>query len=203
MATIISGVNNQSIQDGLYCYSQRDVEDYWRRGESRRSRYSDEFRTRVEKVYTTVRNSRAYRATLASVRRLKNAGRPDSVIQLTDIGMMQNASPIMQRLIMSNPRLRKLYRSKQIEGYRGTWRDNNANAIGDTDRTYRQVYDGIAVKDGERVYATSYALTDADRDEFSSMDLADVRISMHNVAMMLDKGDDDPTSVWNAALSKA
>lgn len=203
MAQVIRGVNNESVQDGLYCYNQRDVDEYWRRGESRRNRYSDDFRNRVEETFSKVRSSRIYRATLASVRRLKNVGRPDSISQLSDIGMMQNASPIMQRLIMSSPRLLKLYRAKQVEGYHGSWRDFNANAIGDTNCNYRQVFDGIAITEGERTYATSYALSDKDREEFTSMDLADVRISMANVHRMLDMGDDDPTSVWNAALSKA
>lgn len=203
MARLGTGVNNTSIQDGLYSYDAYAVEDYWRRSEGRRSKYSDTFRERVQSTYNTMRNSRLFRATLASVRRLKNAGRPDAVRQLLDVGSFQHAAPTMQRLLMSNPLLRRMRRARQIEGWQGSWVDTNVNAIGDTDHGYRQIYDGIAVKEGDRVTATSYAMTQNDRRQFSQHELSEVRLSMYNMCKIIEEGDDDPSSVWNAALSKA
>lgn len=203
MARLVTGVNNTSIQDGLYCYDTHAVDDYWRRSEGRRSSYSDKFRERVESTYNTVRNSRLFRATLASVRRLKNAGRPDAVRQLLDVGSFQHAAPTMQRLLMASPYLRRLKRARQLEGWQGSWVDTNVNAIGDTDHSYRQIYDGIAVKDGERLVATNYAMSVEDRRQFSQHELSEVRLSMYNMCQIIEAGDDDPTSVWNAALSKA
>lgn len=203
MARVVTGVNNSSIQDSLYSYDRYAVDDYWRRSEGRRSRYTEKFRECVESTYNTVRNSRLFRATLASVRRLKNAGRPDAVRQLINVGDIQNVAPTMQRLIMANPLLRRMVRNRQLEGYEGRWRDVNVNAIGDTDHTYRQIYDGLVVKEGERVFATSYAMTETDRRQFSQHELADVRITVHNIFKIIEQGDDDPLSVWNAALSKA
>ena len=203
MARLVSGVNNSSIQDGLYSYDAHAVDDYWRRSEGRRSNYSDKFRARVESTYNTVRNSRLFRATLASVRKLKNAGRPDAVRQLLDVGSFQHAAPTMQRLRMASPLLRRMKRARQIEGWQGSWVDNNVNAIGDTDHSYRQIYDGVAVKEGDRVVSTTYAMSLQDSRQFSKHERSEVRLSMYNMCKIIEEGDDDPTSVWNAALSKA
>lgn len=202
MAKIMSGANNTSIQDRLYSYDQRAVEDYWRRSEGRRSQYSEMFRNKVRSTYESVRGTRLFSLTLASVRKIRNMGKPDGVSILSDVGSMQHARPTMQRLIMADPRMLRLYRRRQIEGWSGSWADVNSNAIGDTDQTYRQLYDGIAVKSDDRLVVTNYVMSQKAKDEFTDIERSEARITAAYVMSIIERGDEDPTSVWNAGLSR-
>lgn len=201
MANVIRGQNNGSITDLLYCRDDRAISRYAEQSRERLSRYSDKFVSKVMELRESVRDNYITRRAIGSYRKLRNAGRPNAVSQLYDVGALQHAMPIMQRIIMSAPQIRARYNRRQLEGYSGDWAPDNRNAIRDTDVTYRQIHQGITTFDqGPR--ASTYVMYEVDGDEFDWIDRADARITLSEVARIIDKGDDDPTSKYNAGLSK-
>ena len=199
MANRICGHDNRSLRDLMYCRPEREIERYHRMRETS-TRHSEAFRTRTVELINRVRESSVYRSTLASERRLKNRGRLDVIKQLVDIAAMQQASPVMQRIIMANPRVRQRYRKKMLEGYHGEYQEPNKYEYMHSDYTYRQVMNGIATIDEPEVCATTYHLDIAEEDVMSEFDRSEARITWAAINRALDKGEDDPTSIYNARL---
>lgn len=200
MANVIRGQNNGSITDLLYCRDDRAVSRYAEQSRERLSRYSEKFVAQVTELRERVRDNYVTRRAIGAYRKLRNAGRPNAVSQLIDVGAMQHAMPIMRRIIMASPITRGMYNRRQLEGYADEWEPDNRNAIRDTDITYRQIYNGVTTFDNGNK-ASTYVMCEAD-DEFDWIDRADARITIDEVARIIEKGDDDPTSRFNAGLSK-
>lgn len=199
MATRISGQDNRSLRDLMYFRPEREIEQYHRTRVAS-SRHSESFTARTVELFSRVKETSVYRSTLASVRRLKNRGRLDVIRQLTDVAAQQQASAIMQRIIMANPRVRQRYRKKMLEGYHGEYQEPNKYEYMHSDYTYRQVMNGIATIDEPEVVATTYHLDVADEDIMSEFDRSEARITWAAINRELDKGEDDPTSIYNARL---
>lgn len=199
MATRISGYDNRSVRDLMYYRPDREIENYHQSRASSR-RVSDAFRERTNVLISKVRESNAYRATLASVRRLKNRGRVDVISQLTDIGAMQNATPVMQRIIMANPRVRNRYRKRMVEGYHGEYVEPNKFEYKHSDYTYRQIMHGVADLNEAEVTATTYHLDIDEQDIMTEFDRSEARITWAAIERALERGEDDPTSIFNARL---
>ena len=202
MATIISGYDDYGIRDAIYHTPAKAMETYLEDVFSDRgaSRFSERFLSRAKDLYQKVTDSRLYRSTLASARRLRNLGSPDTIRQLTTMDELQCASPTMQRVIMANPNIRSRFRTNMLEGYLDTYDDPHPNAYKHTDRTYRQVMDGVVTTEKDQSYAYSYHLDKEARDEFSSADKADIRITWKAAERALWEQIEDPTSQYNAAL---
>ncbi len=198
MARVLTGQNNRSITDLLYCRDDTALSRYSEQSRERISRYSDNFRERSRELTESIRDNYVTRRALGAYRKLRNAGRPNAIEQLFDIGALQHARPIMQRVIMSSKAIRNLYNRKLLEGYGGDYRYDNKHAIGDTDVTYRQINQGVT-SDG---WATTYVMSEQIANEFDWIDRADARISIGEAERMIAEGNDDPTSQFNAGLSK-
>lgn len=199
MATRISGHDNRSLRDLMYFRPEREIDTYHRTRQDN-PRASESFRNRTRELVSRVKESSVYRSTLASVRRLKNRGRLDVITQLIDEAAMQQATPIMQRIIMANPRVRTRYRKRMLEGYHGEYQEPNKWEYKHSDYTYRQIMNGIAEIDEPEITATTYHLQIDDVDVMSSFDRSEARMTWAAINRVLDKGGDDPTSIYNARL---
>lgn len=203
MATVISGYDEYGIRDALYHTPERAMNRYLDDVFSDRgaSRFSERFLSRAKDLYQQVTDSKLFRATLGSARRLRNMGKPDCVRQLLTLDELQCASPTMQRIVMSNTQVRSRFRNDMLEGYVDTYEDPNRNAIRHTDRTYRQIMDGVIHQEASGKMASyTYHLDKETRDEFSSQDKADARITWRAVETAIYDAIEDPTSQYGAAL---
>lgn len=203
MANLISAYDTDSLRDLAYSRPKGRVEEYIREKFDRGiQRVSERYRDRIASVRDRISDSRLYRETLASFRRMKNRGHHDGVLQLTDISALQNATRHMQKYLMASKMLRRRYRDRLCEGYTGTWRDTQPHAIGHTDRHYRLIYDAVSIHNAELNCgeAFTYALSKGDKDELSLQDRGDIRISIAAAEQAMLAGLEDPTSVTNAIL---
>lgn len=205
MANVMSGYDEEGIRDVLYDRPDRLMESYLddRLNDDRiGGRYSERFLERARTIRKRLSDSRAYRATLAATRRLKNRGRLDRIEQLLDIGGLQHAPRSMQRFIMANRVVRNAWRKRQAEGYRDDYDDGhtNRNAVGHTHDVYRQVMNGIVRKEDDGYWASSYYMTQDEREELTTADIADIRITWAEVEKAMWEMADDPTSQYNASL---
>lgn len=192
-------MDDRVLRGALFNSPERALNDYHEEVFSDRGsqRYSERFMSRTRELFQRVQDTKAYRRTLGAFRRLQNLGRVDAVCQLTEIGEMQNATPMMQRIVMANPTIKSMYRRKAIEGWIDTYEDPNENAIEHTDQTYRQIMSGVVNEHG---LAYTYHMTKEERHEFDENDKSDARITWAAFKAQLNRKGDDPTSTWNAIL---
>lgn len=97
-------------------------------------------------------------ARLESVRRnLRRAWDDDDIRPLLTIEAMQAAKPQMQRWIMANPFIRKLYKEGRVSGFGDSYVDHKKQGIGADHYDYRVAMSGFATFNDEDGWtATTY-----------------------------------------------
>lgn len=144
----------------------------------------------------------ALRAARAAVRTVQTMWDADVIKQLNTIAQMQHAPVVMQRYIMANPTIRKMFLAQQIDGYSDTYQNIHGNAIGPGHYDYHRMMNGIVeeTEEGGWVSWTYFdELLEGDHElQFDQqMELID---SCSNIIREIRKRRDDPTSKYNASL---
>lgn len=67
----------------------------------------------------------------------------DSIVSLTCLNELQEASVVMQRWVMANPMVRKRFHDQQLDGYCTSYIDVQPDAIGQEHYDYRRATDGM------------------------------------------------------------
>lgn len=122
--------------------------------------------------------------------------RIDNVQSLFDLYQFQNAGLTMQRWVMANPEVRKLYHAQQIDGYSETYVDMHPEDIGVNHYDYRRVNDGVMKMNEEHGWTiTQYGdeLKEGDRDLMIE-EKSDILYGWSNIEYMLSICREDPTS---------
>lgn len=155
-------------------------------------------------LYENTVNSTAIRTAQAAIRRVNSLWQSDSIRSLTDIGSLQQAPVIMQRFIMAEPNIRRLYNNQQCEGYDNSYVDIHPGDIGENHYDYRRVMDGVVVvsdnDDGEWESTTYFDELLPDDFELEFEEQIDILDSWDAAKILIKEGKDDPTSVWNSEL---
>jgi hypothetical protein len=147
-----------------------------------------------------------------AVRYIKAVGRAvqsfwqtDAIRPIIDIGQLQFAMPMMQRWIMAEPLLRKLFHEQRVEGYAHHYVDMEPNRLGRDHYDYRVATQGlIQFNEGEdqpEWSATTWfeELYEGDQD-LTLSEQADIQQTWEALRYMLQHGHEDPTSRFNATL---
>lgn len=85
--------------------------------------------------------------------KLESTWENDTIRRLEDIPTVLNAGPVMQKYIMANQLVRELYQQDRLEGYDGTYIDENPGKIGDNDPVYQRVMTGLLYETEEKKWA--------------------------------------------------
>ena len=80
----------------------------------------------------------------------------DYIQPLYTFEQIQNASPVMQRWIMSHPDVKELYLKQNIDGYSDTYQNVFGDGVGDKDYNWRRVMSGVQQDDGVTSWRTFY-----------------------------------------------
>ncbi|AQT28151.1 hypothetical protein pVa21_210 [Vibrio phage pVa-21] len=205
MANVMRGVGNEGVRDILYSRPKRLLEDYHEEvfgDEGIARNFSERFRERAKAKIDRLKSSRAIRAASATFRKLRNRGRLDRIECLLDVGALQHAPPRMQSLIMANPNVRRRWQKRTLAGYENGYnlRADQRNSIKHSHSTYRMIMDGLVQEDEGKHVSHTYALTQAEKDNLSYKDKAEIRQTWARVDEMLWENLEDPTSEYNAML---
>lgn len=93
---------------------------------------------------------------LEAVRRsLRGVWDQDVIRPLFAVEDFQNAKPLMQRWVMANPFVRKLYKEGRVEGYGDSYADHKKQGIGKDHYDYRLATSGLAVFNDEDGWAAT------------------------------------------------
>ncbi len=125
---------------------------------------------RMAAVRDRVKNSKTYRRSLASVRKVRNLNREDSILQLTTIDKMQHAPRYMQEYIMTD----KVIAGRYNRGGMHAWEDgfSSRNKVANATASnpwYRELNDGLIRSNTDGFYTTQYL----DRDKLEDLKMDD------------------------------
>ena len=160
------------------------------------------FMSNMKSIYDSFNGSEALRIARAARNKVASVFQYDGICSLWELGKIQNASLTMQRWVMAEPSLRKMYFEQRVDGYSGTYVDANPDVIGREHYDYRRVMDGMLVvdDDGEEHITHYYdELLEGDRD-LDITEKVDIRATWEIVADLLKYGKSDPTDVWDGKL---
>ncbi len=154
-------------------------------------------------------NDYASRMLRAAGRAINNMWMTEEVQPLLDIGRLQHAPVTMQRWVMAEPGLRKLYHQQRVEGYSDSYVDMDPGQVGRDHYDYRQATSGMIFldnnynEDGEcGWYATTFAGGLREGDEgLSFADQVDIQDTWKAIRKLREaNSEDDPTSRFNARI---
>lgn len=161
-----------------------------------------QFFSTAQDLYDKFNSAEAMRLARAAVRRVGSIFQRDEIRSIWELGQLQNAPLTMQRWIMAEPTVRRMYHEQRCDGYSDTYVDNHPGQIGRDHYDYRRVMDGILVDSEEHDWkATVYFddLLEGDR-ELTLDEKIDILSTWDVVASMMKEGSEDPTSAFGNKL---
>ncbi len=160
-------------------------------------------------LYERVSGSHAMQVFRAAGRAIRSAWELDEIRSMQTIGQFQHAGPVMQRWLMAEPTVRKLYQQQRIDGYSESYFDHDPGVIGHEHYDYRRVMQGLVVMDKEPDADGEYGWRATtyfdellpDDEELSLPEQLDIRDAWTHLRSWAAAGDEDPTSRYNAKMS--
>lgn len=153
-------------------------------------------------------NDNAIRTAKALMRNVESLWQTNEIRPIREIGDFQVAPIAMQRWIMAEPTIRKLYHKQMCDGYSDTYVDVEPGAIGSDHYDYRRVMDGVVVEidDEESEYdwkATTWVVDDIyNGDDVLNFDDKTIILdAWEDLRSHLRARQSDPTSRWDNDLS--
>lgn len=161
----------------------------------------------AREVYERVSGSTAARLARAASRQFRSLWQQDDIRELAELADLQTAPLTMQRWIMAEPTIRKLYQKQRCDGYSGSYTDVWSGDLGENHYDWRRVHSGLVQftvdehgEETEDWYATTYLedLLPDDSDLYLE-DQVDIKTTWDNVVSAIRAGK-DPTSKWDSDL---
>jgi hypothetical protein len=162
------------------------------------SNTSRAFFDRARSLYQTISESQALQMLRNLRTKSDNVWSGNVIEPLRTLEALQTASPVMQRMIMAQPDLRRRYLNQEVEAYGDSYTNYHGDTWGPTHFDYRRVMDGVLdLQDDEKI---GYVI----RHYVDYMEVDDRVLSLHEkidilntwdvVKQLLEEGGEDPTS---------
>lgn len=150
-------------------------------------------------LFERFNSAEAQRLAEAAIRKVKGIFQPDSVQQLYELAMLQQAPLVMQRFIMADPVIRQAYMEQRIDGYGDTYVDYQPGAIGADHYDWRRLHEGVyqeVLDNPEYDWQHTEWLGDLHPEDrpLSLQEKMDVFSTLEFARAYLLQGKDDPTS---------
>lgn len=96
-------------------------------------------------LYNNLKNSRALNTAKSAIKYAKGLFHPNTILELDSIEALRSAQAVMQRYVMAEPTIRKMYHEQRCDGFSDTYVDLSPKDIGDNHYDYQRVMQGIVV----------------------------------------------------------
>lgn len=137
-------------------------------------------------------------------RKVRHAFDEDTIRPMSRIGEFQQAGINRQRWLMTNVKARRLYNADRMYGWRDTYVDVEPGRIGEDQRDYRCVVNGIARTNAEgyRYFEQFFDVVDEDKREELKFDeqVTIMDVMWVNLEAIIAQGKDDPSDKANGSL---
>lgn len=156
---------------------------------------------RARQAYEQLMDNDPWRIAKAAIRRVESLWGSDEIRNLVEFHDIQNAKPIMQRWIMANETIRKLYHEQRCDGYQGSYIDTQPGYVGKQHHDWCTLHEGVVKmsEDNDDWSASTISWTDQDNTELT---LAEKMLIMetHEHAEAGVRAGKDVTSSWDDDL---
>ena len=160
------------------------------------------FMSRATAAFEHYNGSDALRFARNAIRAVEGAFETPRIRELSTLGELTSANPLMQRWIMANPTVRGLYHSQRVDGYSDSYTDMQPGHVGEDHYDYRRVMDGfMSTDESGHAKFTQYVenLVDGDRDLIFEESL-DIQHGWSALEYFIALGKEDPTSSTGGSL---
>lgn len=163
--------------------------------------FGKQFYADAGKIYDNFNGAAAMQILKNVTRAAKTLFQPNIVRSLFDLTDIQTSSSVMQRWIMANPVVRKMYHEQKCDGFSDSYVDVQPKLIGEEHYDYRRVMDGVVVEDEDGWSFKLYPdeIYDGDK-ELSHEDKVDIMTTWEIIEHYMKAGEKDPTSQFNTSL---
>ncbi len=136
-----------------------------------------------------------------AINSISNIYNENVIYSIKSIEDARQATMTMQRWIMAQVDIRKLYHDQQCDGYSSTYIDVEPNKIGEDHYDWRQVMSGIVRYDEEDLIATMYMdeLRSGDR-ELTPFEQLTIYNSWEIIKIAVSQMNEDPTNPFGGKL---
>lgn len=145
-------------------------------------------------LYTMISTSDAVQALRNLTVKTDNVWQNNVITYLTTTEQLQCAPPIMQRYIMAQEDVRRMYLNGELTGYGDSYENLHGDGIGAQHYDWRQVMTGMVTVTDESVNFTNYVEDTRDDKELSVFEKVDILRSWNVAATALSAAEQDPTS---------
>lgn len=157
---IVATIPESAVDYVLYGDKSHIVSDYLR---SQLSNMPQVFNQFTQRIYGAISESYQYVNDALTRYGILNQLTSQGVIATDDymrvlstFEELQQASPVMQRWIMSHPEVRQLYLDQNLDGYSNSYVNVFGNGVKENDYNWRRVMTGVLQDDGETSWRTFY-----------------------------------------------
>lgn len=163
------------------------------------------FLSATKTLYESVANSDAIRKAKAAIRLATGMFHPNMIRPLETLEDLQSAQPMMQRYIMAEPTIRKLYHEQKCDGYNDSYVDVEPDRIGETHHDYQRVMTGVVQEvdneDGSSTWrATQYYHEPyPDEADLTANERVDI-INTWEYARLFAETLSDPTNIFGGTV---
>lgn len=154
----------------------------------------------ARQTFDSFNSSEAMRLAKAVKRKVDSLWTKEGIYPMLDIGEIQNANLTMQRWIMAEPTIRKMYQQQRCEGYSDTYVDMHPGDVGEQHYDYRRVVDGIVVEQDDELVSVQYFDEIKEGDELDIDEQVAILRTWDSIKNAIDENKEDPTSPFNASL---
>lgn len=169
---------------------------------SRLSDHSRKFAERVRETYDNAYSDESFRAMRALRDQFTHAFQEDMVQRLRGIGDYQNAPPIMQRFIMTDPFIRRRAQEQRTAAYDDDYVDPEPKTPTEwhRDRMFSINGFGIERDDGE-LEMSFFSVDPQEDDPFMDIDeQAKIHDAQMGILACFEEGEEDPLDKWKGKL---
>lgn len=163
------------------------------------------FMQKTDELYQQMFNPEVERVARSMLRTAKGFFHPNHIVPLNTIQELQSAKPVMQRYIMAQPDLRRMYHRQLCNGYSDSYTDHHPGDIGEEHYDYRRVMHGIGQEyttpEGEYRWKVQHFYEDLhEGDRPLHMDEQDVILDTWDLIKTALSNRRDPTDIFNGEL---
>ena len=105
-----------------------------------------QFMHKATALYQQLNDGSLMQRARSVVRGVKGLLHPNAIVAIESIADLQCAKPVMQRYIMANPTIRKLYHRQLCDGYSDSYVDHEPGVVGEAHYDYRRVMNSVVVE---------------------------------------------------------
>jgi hypothetical protein len=156
---------------------------------------ANQFFDQAKALYQMIDTSSAIQALRNLTAKTDHAWQSNTIHYLGTVPELQTAGPIMQRWLMAEPTIRKMYLDGEVEGYAGSYVNHHGLNIGGLHYDFRRVMDGVVTHDENSYQHTQYYddLPEGER-ELTLHEKADICRSWNTIVAAVETYEEDPTS---------